>query len=155
MSVPNMKKAGAAGFTLVELMVVVVIVGLLASIAYPSYKNSVVRGNRSAVQGDLEAAAAAMARFRSQNFTYSGATLGTGGVFRSTSPESGTVVYNLSFATGATNTTAGTYTIIATPVSGKQQAGDGALAINQDGARCWNKASDASCTPGDAAQRWK
>ena len=38
------------GFTLIELMVAVAIVGILAGLAWPSYRNYVMRANRSAAQ---------------------------------------------------------------------------------------------------------
>lgn len=59
-----------SGFTLIEVMIVVVIIGILASIAYPSYQEYVVRGNRAEGMALLADAAARQERYFAQNSTY-------------------------------------------------------------------------------------
>lgn len=58
------------GFTLIEVMIVVVIVGILAAIALPSYRDYVLRGNRAQGQALLMEAAARQERFYAQNSAY-------------------------------------------------------------------------------------
>ncbi|WP_431109701.1 type IV pilin protein [Variovorax paradoxus] len=61
------------GFTLIELMITVAIVGILAAIAYPSYTEYVMRSRRVEGQNLLNDAAARQERFRAQNGVYAGA----------------------------------------------------------------------------------
>lgn len=60
------------GFSLVELMVTVGIVGILAAIAIPSYSAYVKRANRTDATRSLSVTAQALERCYSQNFTYAG-----------------------------------------------------------------------------------
>lgn len=58
------------GFTLIEMMMVVAIVGILAAIAYPSYQGYIQRGNRVDAQAALMDAAQRLERCFSRNNSY-------------------------------------------------------------------------------------
>ena len=68
-----------SGFTLIELMIVVAIVGILAAISYPSYQSYVERTGRSDGIAKLSEVMQAQERFYSQNQTYT-PNLGLGGL---------------------------------------------------------------------------
>lgn len=66
------------GFTLIELMMVVAIVGILMAIALPSYRSYVERGDRAAARSALMEASQFMERYYATNNRYSTAADGTG-----------------------------------------------------------------------------
>ena len=61
---------GKEGFTLLEVMTVVVIVGILAAVAIPAYLNNVTRSRRSDAFNALETVRAAQEMYRAENGGY-------------------------------------------------------------------------------------
>lgn len=66
-----------AGFTLPELLIVLLVVAALAAVALPAYRESLARGARADVTGELVAAQQWMERFYAENLRYDRTVAGT------------------------------------------------------------------------------
>jgi type IV pilus assembly protein PilE len=103
------------GFTIIEVVIVCAIVAILAAIALPSYLSSVQKSRRSDAKSALVGAAGQLERYFTERNTYATATLGSSGVYPSTSLNG---YYTITFG----SQTATTYSLSATPAG--QQVGD-------------------------------
>lgn len=126
------------GFSLIEIMIAVALVGIIAAIAIPNYSSYVQRSARTDAKSLLLESTQLMERYFTTNNTYVGATLPN-----TVSPKNAsgnTIRYNISFTA---DPTPGGYTVQAEPVNAQASDSCGTLSISNTGAQtptttgCW------------------
>ena len=126
------------GFTLIELMITVAIVGILAAVAYPSYLEQVAKGRRTEAKAILLQANQWMERFYAENYRYDQNTAAVAvtdaalfaGRF-SQSPPSGGAAYTISL----TNLAAQTYRVRAARAGSMAADACGDFVVTHTGAK--------------------
>lgn len=123
-----------SGFSLLELLITVMIIGVLAAIAYPAYIDHMNKTRRTDGQAALMNLASYMESYYTENNTYVGATLANLGL-TAASPQG---FYNV----GITNASATAYTLSATPVGAQATDTCGTLTLTNTNVRgpnleCW------------------
>lgn len=130
--------AGMRGFSLIELMIVVTVIGILSAIVLPSYKNYILAASRADAQAILLETSQFMERYFSTNNTYTGAALLSAVVPKGATGSA--VKYDISFAIEPNGST---YTLQAVPTANQDEDKCGTLTLSSTGAQtpatqgCW------------------
>ena len=124
-----MQRGKQHGFTLIELMITVAIIGILAAVAYPSYTSYIIKGNRSAAQAQMLDIANRQQQFMLANRAYATkAVLETSGYALPTEVST-KYSYNITVGAGPVPDYLITFTAIGS------QASDGDLTLNSEGVK--------------------
>ncbi|MGP4733078.1 MULTISPECIES: type IV pilin protein [unclassified Psychrobacter] len=133
------------GFTLIELMIVVAVIGVLAAIAYPSYQSYVIKTKRADMMTEMQNIASMIESRKLAQGSYSNA-LRTG--LTGNYPQQGTALYNVTVETIVVPVSpppnplpplgplTSEWIITATPIAGSQMANDGRMTLNYVGVKC-------------------
>jgi type IV pilus assembly protein PilE len=131
------------GFSLIELMITVAIIGILASVALPSYRNYVTKASRAAAQSELLQVANLQEKIylNSSKYTANISAAYTGQATGGLGSTGFTKDLKYVITLDAAVTSDQAFTLVATPQSGTTQEGDGNITIDQTGRRMWGTVS--------------
>ena len=127
------------GFTLIELIIVVAIVGVLSSLGFGFFRDNVIAANRTEGRSALQTAAGTLEKCRSLYGSYNHANCNYVDFTTDT---------NLYQVTGDGNISASSFTLTATPVAGEPQANDAdctTLTLTNTGGKGGSGADASEC----------
>jgi len=139
------KRRNQRGFTLIELMIVVAVIGVLVAVALPSYRQHIIRAARVQAQTEMLELASLQEKIflnsngysASVNAAYNGTSAGGLGRTAGTSND-GKYTLSLQDAAGAALIAgASTFVLVAVPTAGGTQVGNGNMTVSESGRRLW------------------
>ncbi|UJB32591.1 type IV pilin protein [Chromobacterium sp. Beijing] len=134
------------GFTLIELIIVVAIVGILVSIALPSYTNYVQRTYRAEVQTELQAIAQAQEKYFTLNNAYASSLTALSYASSSISSQDNRYTITMGdLSASATLANGQGYTLQAAPAGGQVGESCGTLSLNSLGSKSAASGTVSNC----------
>jgi len=127
------------GFTLIELMIVIVIIGLLAAVAYPTYTNQMMKGRRGAAQSFVLQASSAENQMLLDKRAYQAVANNTAfaGTLNLPVPQEVAPYYDLVVVVPSPATAAPSFRISAVPKGVQAGDSEGTLWLDSSGAKSW------------------
>lgn len=136
------------GFTLIEIMLVVAILAIVASIAFSAFSDTSKDSTRVRAIADISALNDAVERYYQSSFSYTGADADLPALARAAGL---TLLPDYAFSLVVSPDGQG-YALVAAPAAGAAMVGDGALVIDQTGARCYFQGDDAAVATAPGCQ---
>ena len=141
-------KRQAKGFTLIEMLIVVAILGIISMVAIPSYQDYARKGKRAEGRISLLAAAQMQERYFTANNTYT-TSLSAAGIPSYSGTQASSAAYTITVVAGAAGI-ATSFTAKATPVSNFSDPQCNILTYSQTGTKAMESATET-----DPSKCWR